>query len=165
MFAELGSISRRRKAVGLTQRRLASDAGCSQSYLAKVERGKVVPNYLLAVRLFRALETGERRGEKTVGEIMHAPVISFERSDTVAAAAKAAKDHGVSQFPVLRRDRVVGSVTTKKMLGVEPSTPLARIMGPALPSVDPTTSVNAVRPLLREEQPLSLIHISEPTRP
>jgi len=136
---------------------LARDSGCSQSYLAKVERGKVLPNYALAVRIFRALETAEHRGEKTVGDVMHTPVKSFEGSDTVADASKVARAMGISQFPILRRSHPVGSVTTKQMLGADATIQLGRIMGPPLPSVDRTTSVNAVRPLLREEQPAVLV--------
>jgi predicted transcriptional regulator len=157
MFPELTSISRRRKALGIAQRRLAGDAGCSQSYLAKIEHGKVVPNYLLAGRLFHVLDAAEHQGEKAVGDIMHTPVISFDTSDSVAHASRAAKLHRVSQFPILRRGHPVGCVTTKQMLGNAANVQLGRIMGPALPSVDLTTSINAVRPLLREEQPAVLV--------
>ena len=141
----------------MSQRQLASNAGCTQSYLAKVERGKVIPNYLLAGRLFHAIETEERRGQKTVRDVMHAPVISFERSDTVADAANVARERGVSQFPILWRGHSIGSVTTKQLLGVDPHVQLGRIMGPALPTVGPNASVNAVRPLLREEQPAVIV--------
>lgn len=157
MLPELGSISRRRKTIGLTQRELANRAGCSQSYLAKVERARAVPNYNLAGEIFLALETAERRGEKTVGGVMHTSVKSFDVSDTVADAAKVAKDKGFSQFPILRRGKPVGCVTTRQMLGVDASLQLGRIMGPALPSVNPATSVSAVRPLLRQDQPAILV--------
>jgi len=50
VLPELTTIQTRRRALGMTQRRLASAAGCIQSYLAKVERGKVIP----VIRLFRA---------------------------------------------------------------------------------------------------------------
>ncbi len=157
MFPDLMTIQSRRRALGMTQRSLAKAAGCSQSYLAKVERGKVTPNYLLAGRLFQILDAEERRGERTVADLMHAPVKWFNKSDAVADASKAAKEMGVSQFPILLRDNPVGSVTTKQMLGVDATVQLGQIMGPALPSVDPTTSVNAVRPLLREEQPAVIV--------
>jgi predicted transcriptional regulator len=133
----------------MTQRSLASDAGCTQSNLAKIERGKVVPSYALAGRIFQVLDAAERRGEKTVGDVMCTRVTSFDSSDTVADAAKAAKDMGVSQFPILRRGHPVGSITTKQMLGVDPDVQLGRVMEPALPSVPLTTPIVAVRELLR----------------
>ena len=49
MLPELTTIQARRRALGMAQHRLASDAGCTQSYLGKVERGKVVP----LMRFFR----------------------------------------------------------------------------------------------------------------
>jgi predicted transcriptional regulator len=157
MFPELETISRRRKALGMSQYSLASEAGCTQSHLAKIERNKVIPSYHAARKIFEVLERAERRGEKTVGEIMHPSVISFDATQTVAEAVEAAKANGVSQFPILRRGQPVGCVNTKLMLGIEPSVQLARIMGPALPTVDSSTSINAVRPLLREEQPAVIV--------
>jgi predicted transcriptional regulator len=130
---------------------LAELAGSTQSYLNKIERGMAIPNYLLAGRIFDALETEEHRGEKRVRDVMHAPVISFDATQRVSEATKAAKDKGVSQFPILRRGRLVGRVTTKDMMGVEPDVQLGQVMGPALPSVPPSMPVAATRLLLREE--------------
>jgi predicted transcriptional regulator len=134
----------------MSQRLLAKQAGCTQSHLAKVERGKAVPSYLLAGRIFHILETEEHRSEKTVSDIMHAPVFFFDVSETVADAAKLAKAKDVDQFPILRRGHIAGSVTTADMMGVKDSVPLGRIMGPGLPSVPPATPISAVAPLLRE---------------
>jgi predicted transcriptional regulator len=156
MLPDLGAIRSRRKTLDITQRRFAELAGTTQSYLAKVERGQVIPNYLLAGRIFRALEAEEHRTDKKVGDVMRTPVISFQGSDTVAEAAQAAKLHGVSQFPILQRGHSVGSVTTAQLVGVETDVPLGRIMGPSLPSVDPTLPISVVRQLLRA-QPAVLV--------
>ncbi|MGH9917399.1 MAG: helix-turn-helix domain-containing protein, partial [Nitrososphaerales archaeon] len=74
MFPSLNSIKPRRQAVGITQRRLAELAVTTQSYMNKIERGRAIPNYVLAGRIFQALEKEEHRGEKTVREVMHSPV-------------------------------------------------------------------------------------------
>jgi predicted transcriptional regulator len=74
----------------------------------------------------------------------------------VADAAQAAKRHGVSQFPILQRGHTVGSVTTAQLVGVKPNVPLARIMGPSLPSVDMTLPIGVVRHLLRA-QPAAIV--------
>lgn len=149
MFPDLGAIKRRREALGITQVSLAERVECSQPYLGKIERAKVVPNYVLAGRIFTVLETEEHRGDKTVNEVMHSPVICFEGSQTAADAAKKAKEEGMSQFPILRRGRPVGSITTRDLIGIPETVQLGRVMGSALPSVPPGKPISAVKPLLR----------------
>ncbi|MEM0475595.1 MAG: helix-turn-helix domain-containing protein [Candidatus Norongarragalinales archaeon] len=64
VLPELGEVKKRRKALNLTQSALARLAGVSQSFIAKVERGKSDPAYSLAKRVFDALEALETKTEK-----------------------------------------------------------------------------------------------------
>jgi predicted transcriptional regulator len=133
----------------MTQRSLATSSGCTQSNLAKIERGKVVPSYALAGRIFQVLAAAERRGEKTVDEVMSTTVTKFETSDLVAVAVSAAKERDIDQFPILRRGRTVGSVTTVQLMGVGPNIRLGEVMGAALPTVPRGTPVVGIRQLLQ----------------
>ncbi len=149
MIPDLKSTGRRRRALGITQRALAQRVGCSQSNLAKIEAGKIVPSYSLACKIFLELDIQERRHDRTVKDVMHSPVISFDVSQIVADAARAAKKQGLDQFPVLRRGHVVGSVTSVSLIGVRNTVPLQAIMSPALPTVPPSAPVSAVGGLLK----------------
>jgi len=134
--------------MGMSQRDLATKAGCTQSYLAKVERERTKPSYALAGKIFEVLEAEEHRDEAIVGDIMHFPVTSLDVNQTVADATKAAKSSGVDQFPIQRRGHLVGCVTTTQLIGVDPGTPLRHVMSDGLPTVPPSTAVGVVRSLL-----------------
>ena len=60
MLPNLEEIPRLRRALGLSQPRLASMVGISQSAVAKIERGKTNPSYAVVKRLFECLDA-ERR--------------------------------------------------------------------------------------------------------
>ncbi|MCK4496763.1 MAG: helix-turn-helix domain-containing protein, partial [Candidatus Aenigmarchaeota archaeon] len=45
MLPEIKSIKNRRKLLGLTQKDLAKQAGVSQSFIAKMESGRINPSY------------------------------------------------------------------------------------------------------------------------
>src|SRR5213595_3371848 len=111
MLPTLDEIPKRRKALGLTQSRLAELAGVSQSIIAKIESGSVDPSYSIVKRL---VETLERQSVDTarprVSEIMSRPVISVSRTQFVRDAVDLMKRRGYSQLPVLmERDALEAS--------------------------------------------------------
>ena len=117
MLPSLDEIPRRRKALGLTQSRLAELAGVSQSIIAKIESGSVDPSYSIARRLMdtlqkQSLDTARPR----VSEIMSKPVISISRTQLVRDAVDLMKRRGYSQLPVFEGTRSVGSISEKTIL-------------------------------------------------
>src|SRR5213594_4757436 len=117
MLPTLDEIPKRRKALGLTQSRLAELAGVSQSIIAKIESGSVDPSYSIVKRL---VETLERQSVDTarprVSEIMSRPVISVSRTQFVRDAVDLMKRRGYSQLPVFDGTRCVGSISEKTIL-------------------------------------------------
>jgi len=117
MLPTLDEIPKKRKALGLTQSKLAELAGVSQSIIAKIESGTVDPSYSIVKRL---VETLDKQSVDTsrprVSEIMSRPVISVSRTQLVRDAVDVMKRRGYSQLPVLEGTRSVGSISEKTIL-------------------------------------------------
>ncbi len=101
-------LRRLRKIAGLTQKELASRAKVSQSLIARIEGGQVDPRLSTLQKILAAIITLEEK--KMVKDIMHTPVISVGVDDRVGKAVDLMKRYDVSQLPVLRGKRVVGSI-------------------------------------------------------
>ncbi|MDY6765760.1 MAG: CBS domain-containing protein [Candidatus Nanohaloarchaea archaeon] len=141
-------VAELRQDAGLTQAAAADAAGVSQSFVAKLEAGESVPNYADAARLYNTLEAEHRGGEATAAEVMTAAVVTVAPGDTVAEASATMTDHGFSQLPVVADGDPVGSVTSRRLLEVEPGELVRDYMGPAFPAVPGDTGVTAVAELL-----------------
>jgi len=148
-FPNLNSISRRRKALGITQKKLAKDADISQSLLTKIERGIVVPSYSTAISIFNALEYNEHREEVKAYEVMHSKVITLKPSDTVEKAASISRKHSISQFPVVLNGNIVGSISTSSMIWSNKNDKIASIMGEPFPMIGRSTPLSSVKALLK----------------
>ncbi len=148
-FPQLSSIKVRRKALGISQQKLAGDAGISQSLLAKIEKGSVVPNYEIAVRIFDRLEELENAGQKTAYSIMNPKVIVLQWDDIMAKAIKLAKLKGISQFPVGQDGRIIGALKTSDMLDADKNDKVVLHMSPELPTVHANVGIEAIKALVK----------------
>ena len=159
MLPSIDEIPKRRRALGLTQSRLAELAGVSQSIVAKIESGTVDPSYSIVKRLVETLEK-QSMGTATprVGEIMSKPVISVSRTQLVRDAVDLMKRRGYSQLPVFDGTRCVGSISEKTILDRaargEPLESLLNnrvrdIMDSPLPTVNEDTPIEMVLGLLQ----------------
>jgi len=117
MLPSLGEIAKRRKLLGLTQKQLAKLAGVSQSFIAKLETGKIDPSYSKVKAIFDVLNRLETRENYTAKEILHEGVIGVEKSDKVAKAISLMMEHGFSQLPVFDNGKCVGCISEKTILG------------------------------------------------
>jgi len=103
-------IKKKRRELNLTQVDLAKLAGVSQPLIARIEAGGVDPRLSTLGKIIRALN--EIEGKKAmVSDIMHTPVVSVSRTDSVAKAMELMEKYGFSQLPVLEDGRPVGSVS------------------------------------------------------
>src|SRR5437870_4900636 len=117
MLPTLDEIPKKRKALGLTQSKLAQLAGVSQSIIAKIESGTVDPSYSIAKRLVEALEKESIQSSRPrVSEIMSKPVISVSKTQLVRDAVDLMRKRGYSQLPVFDGNRCVGSISEKTIL-------------------------------------------------
>src|SRR5438105_13255381 len=101
MLPSLDEIPKKRKALGLTQSKLAQLAGVSQSIIAQIESGRVDPSYSIAKPLVEALEKESiQTSRPRVSEIMSKPVIPVSTTQFVRDAADLMRKRGYSQLPV-----------------------------------------------------------------
>ncbi len=119
MLPELSDIIKRRKRLGLTQKELAKLSGVSQSLIAKIESGKVIPSYSKVKAIFDTLENLEEKVLKInikAGDIMSRKVIGVNVDCKVTEASRIMLKYGFSQLPVFDKGRVVGSISEKDIM-------------------------------------------------
>ena len=116
MLPAIDIIPDRRRKLGLTQNQLADMAGVSQSYIAKLEAGKLEPSYLKVKAIFEALDSVERRKEVSAGEMMTKDVVSVEADAHIHEAVDVMRRHGFSQLPVTVDGKPVGGVSERTLL-------------------------------------------------
>ncbi len=92
-----------------------------------------------------------------------APLVSVDRTETVARAAHVMTEHGFSQIPITADGRIVGSIN-ETCLYVEivknpeiKRGPVEVIMQPAFPFADVSTSVESLAGMLTPENPAVLV--------
>ncbi len=156
MLPDLREIKARRISTSLTQSQLAGLSNVSQSLIAKIEAGNIEPSYAKAKRLFDCLTQINAKKGKTAKDIMTKPVASVEAKESLKKAIKALEKHGFSQVPVLSKEKPMGSISEKGILGqmnAEPGLDAEKavvedFLEEALPTVQPNTPEAAVRQLL-----------------
>jgi len=160
MLPELSEIKQMRNKVGLTQVELARLAKVSQSLIAKIEAGKIVPNYRKTKRIFEALESVGKAEQRKAAEVMSRHVVSVRENDRIVKAAKLMERHAFSQLPVIRKEKSIGTVTEHAIIesmqnGIDVKKAKVRdIMQESLPIVAPNTIFGTLACLLEHEQAL-----------
>src|SRR4030042_1269088 len=158
MLPAIDMIPDRRRKLGLTQNQLADLAGVSQSYIAKLEAGKIEPSYLKVKAIFEALDKIERRKEVSAAEIMTADVISVQANASIQEAVETMRRHGFSQLPVMDGDKHGGGVSERTLLDQvlypEDDTPPGRkrvreIMEEGFPQVSEDAPLSLLSSLLK----------------
>ncbi|HLC47711.1 MAG TPA: CBS domain-containing protein [Candidatus Norongarragalinales archaeon] len=117
MLPELMEIKRSRKALHLTQARLAQLSGVSQSFVAKIESGRMDPAYGLARKIFGVLEKSEKGGERAARDVMRTRILSVKSNEKLSVAISLMQRNEVSQLIVLdNHHHIIGSITEKGIL-------------------------------------------------
>src|SRR3989344_3436665 len=116
MIENLNEIKRIRKGLWINQKELAERAGVSQSLIAKIEAGKIDPGFTKAKQIFQALNELREKEEIKAGEIMNRKLIFAKPTDKVKDLIHLLKKRGISQMPVLRREKVCGLVSEGSIL-------------------------------------------------
>lgn len=158
-------VGRQRRLLGISQSQLAKDAGTSQSFIAKLERGRLSPSYEAVRRVLDAIEAHTRREEPRAKDLMQTDPLWARPGERVSDALARMKERGYSQLPVLDRGRPVGSLSESILLeliergeGIEDLKrgPVRDIMGPGFPTVEPGTRRRLLIELLHDH-PLVLV--------
>ena len=158
MLPSLDEIAKKRKMLGLTQKQLARMAGVSQSFIAKIESGKIDPSYNKVKAIFDVLEKMETKVNHTAKKIFHKGVVGVQKNETIGKAISLMMKHGYSQLPVFDGEQVVGCVSEKTILnqvtvGKELSQLSQRLVEEIMEEAPPRIDENAPLPLVS-----SLLH-------
>ncbi len=163
MFPEIEEIKRRRKKLGISQKKLAELVGVSQPLIARIESGRFDPKLSLVKKIFRVLEEIEGKSVDAKA-IMHSPVISVSANDSIKRAAEIMIEHEISQMPVVEGDAVVGSITENAIVkavlekGSAAETLCVRdVMEQPFPTVSPNENLNSISRLLLENPAVLVI--------
>ncbi len=107
-----------RKRVGLTQAELAERVGISQSLVARIEKGRVNPSVVTLRRILSVIEQ-QKKSYSTIRDLLkwkgHSsklhPLIWINPNDKVRRAVNLMRRHGISQIPVLKNNKSIGSIS------------------------------------------------------
>jgi predicted transcriptional regulator len=146
-----------RTKLGITQEELAQRAGVSQAYIAKLEGGQADPKLSTFQKIITCLETmGE--GVQRASDVMVKPVVFINENDSVENAIRLMSDRNISQMPVTRRGRTVGSVVEKSLVKKMDLKDMEKfkekrvyeVMDDSMPTVSKSESLESVFSLLKE---------------
>jgi len=165
-------IKAMRVRLGFSQSKLASLAGVTQAYIAKIESGKADPRFSTLERISKVLEqAGTEVKHVLVAQIMSSPIVFTRPSDKIETAIKTMKAHEISQLPVLDRDVQIGSISeasiVQKIASGENMAKLLRrsvseIMDEPFPTVSKDADVNVVYRLLEHGPAILVVDHGKP---
>lgn len=165
MIHTLEQIKALRQKYGLNQKELASRAGVSQSLIAKIEAGKVDPTFTKAQQIFDALENIQKKEEVKAKEVMNTKIVFAQGSDTVKDIIKTMKSKGISQVPVMAKEKIVGIISETTILNKIAEHPerisslkVSEVMEEVPPIVSPDTGIKTLLHLLQE---FSIVLVAE----
>jgi predicted transcriptional regulator len=154
---EITEISRIRRKLGLTQKDLASQAGVSQSLIAKVEAGKLDPTFTKAKLIFEALDELREKEELKARDLMNKKICFVRKEDSLKTVIRLMRAKGISQIPVTGREKVVGLISESIILneilenpGKVASLKAEDVMEEAPPIISAKIRAGVVSQLLRD---------------
>lgn len=111
IFPELAYVKIKRQKLGIKQKELARLAKVSQSLIAKLESGNIIPSYDIVRRIFQVLDSHEHQSERKCSDIMSKKIFFANSNSSVKKAIDIMKNHSISQLPVIKQGRVIGSIS------------------------------------------------------
>src|SRR3989338_8004786 len=152
MLPALSEIKLKRRQLGLTQSGLALLANVSQSLVAKLESGQIVPSYDKVKRIFDSIEQLQSKSALSAVDVMTKKIVFVGPDGKVRDAIKLMESKALSQLPVLLDGRSIGTISEKGVLarlGNLGNADLGRlkvsdVMAESLPLVLESTPVNII---------------------
>jgi len=162
MILEIEEIKRRRKKLGITQKKLAEILGVSQPLIARIESGSIDPKLSLVKKIFSILEMFE--GKMNARNIMHFPVKYVNPDTTIKEVIEMMRADGISQMPVISDERVTGSITESSIVklilskGLDAKDMKVRdFMEESFPSVSPDEGIELISKMLLNSPALLVV--------
>ncbi len=156
MLPDLNELRIKRKHLNLTQKELADLSNVSQSLIAKIESGKLVPSYENAKRVFDVLDGVHQKKVLRAKEIMTKNVISIHKNETVKKAIYLMNKYSISQIPVIENKVSIGTISEAKIvdkiyeekIGDPKKAEVKDVMDSSLPLVDENSPIQVISVLL-----------------
>ncbi len=167
LLPDLQEIRNQRKALNLTQQRLAEIVKVSRTTITKIETEKLDTSYSTAKRIFEKLDVLQRQAvapEKiknlTLKDVHNTPVETVDASQLLREVTYLMVKTNFSQFPVKSKDKIIGSITERTItkalfekqnenLGEQPT---EKIMEEPFPTLSENTPLIIVGPLIIRTQ-------------
>jgi len=116
MVFDVMKIGDMRKRLGLTQKQFATQAGVSQSMIAKIEAGRLDPSWSSVKKIEALVSSLTKEKEVDAKEIMIRKIISVQRQEKAHDVVMLMNRFKISQVPVLEGENVVGIITETSIL-------------------------------------------------
>jgi predicted transcriptional regulator len=117
MHFEIEEIKRKRKKLGITQKKLAELVGVSQPLIARIESGDIDPKLSLVKKIFEVLESLE--GKKVNAKsVMNPDVMYAKPEQSLREVIEVMLKYGISQMPVVELGRVLGTITESSIVNI-----------------------------------------------
>jgi len=160
-FEDLKTLKQLRLQAHLTQWQLAKRSTTTQSTIAKIEAGKLEPSLKLAKRILNVLNVVPE-GKIKAKNVMASEVLSFLPSLPIKEAIDVMFDKGFSQVPVIKDNRIIGSITESsiisKILGKDPSSLMVSdVMDEIFPMVPSNAIIEEIFFLLKYNSAILVI--------
>lgn len=142
-------IKKMREKAGLTQEKLAEAVGITQAHVAKIENEKVNPRLSTVNKILSVLKSNKRLRCK---DFMFKKVIFVKPEDSVNRVVKLMRKNDISQIPVIKGGRCVGSISEKNIVrnlsSISGSTEVKELMDEPFPMISCNEDVDVVKTLL-----------------
>jgi predicted transcriptional regulator len=158
-------LRRLRKKYGLTQNVLAKKSGVSQSLISRIENKTVDPRLSTIRKIFEAIIYLQNK-EGTARDVMNSPVIIINAMENVQKAIDLMKKNAVSQLPVIKGNKIVGSIRESTLINMFSkskntesffSSSVYNIMDEPFITVEHNITVDAVADLLLKGNPAIIV--------
>lgn len=164
MLFEIEEIKRKRKKLGITQKKLAELVGVSQPLIARIESGDLDPKLSLVKRIFEVLGELEGKGINA-RKIMNSPVLSANPDDRLIDVIDLMREKGISQLPVIKDGSNLGCITESSILKVvmtrgidgAENTTVREIMEDPLPEISPNETLENISKMLLNNPALLVV--------
>lgn len=143
-------IKSKRKNLGWSQRKLASEAGVSKSLVGKFERADNVPSYKNIKKIYNALNEADEKD--LAEEFAVRDIISVRPSDKVEDAKRIMKENDFSQIPVEEDGGYRGLIVSNQLIDVDNSRKIRSLEYRSLPTIAHDTPKEAFKGLLNHHK-------------
>lgn len=155
MIKDITKVKEIRTKLGLTQAELADRANVSQSLIAKVENGTLIPSYEKGRKILDVLEDilSDEIDDGDLIDICNKNIIYVRPDDTVKKALNLMRDNAISQMPIIEDGTILGSISERCLLhnfdDIKRNQKVKTIMDESFPIIDISSDIDLVKDALK----------------